>query len=455
MHCHAGKLLSPPAYEAGSNLLVKLGRDYIYRPEVGETKNLMPQNLISQEEVINSEIEIFRSRDLLEKVITTLGVENMYPAIAEDPPTGMTPLQAAVIKLQKNLKVEGIRKSNVISVTFRHKYPYIAASTVNLLTELYRAKHLKMFSDTNLSFLENALINYIQRLRESETRIESFKKTHKIISFDEQRKLLLAQRMEFDTALKSTKVQINELQEKLSSLKEQAKAIAAEKSLYTFSERDRIIVEAKARLIGLELDEQELLVKYKEDNPLVVKIRGEIGIVKRFLREQEVEIMSKVKSGNLVYQDAERQIIVTLAGLKSLLAKAPSLERQLGAADNQLRELDALEKELVSLMRDRDANEKNYKIYLEKLEEARIADEMNRQKMAYVTVINPADIPVKPISPKRVLNIILAIIFGMASGVGLAFVREYISQGISTPTQAERPLGLKVLVCVPYNRVSE
>jgi capsular polysaccharide biosynthesis protein len=89
------------------------------------------------------------------------------------------------------------------------------------------------------------------------------------------------------------------------------------------------------------------------------------------------------------------------------------------------------------------------------LEEARIADEMNRQKMAYVTVINPADIPVKPISPKRVLNIILAIIFGMASGVGLAFVREYISQGISTPTQAERPLGLKVLVCVPYNRVSE
>ena len=440
--------LVPPTYEAGSTLLVKLGRDYVYRPEVGETKIQIPQNLIAQDEVINSEIEILRSRDLLEKVISTLGVDKMYPAIAEDPPTGMTPLQAAVLKLRKNLKIEGIKKSNVISITFTHKYPSIAANMVNLLAELYRAKHLKIFGDTNLSFLENALNDYDLRLRESETRIQSFKQKHQIVLFEEQKRLLLSQRMEFDTALKNSQIQINELQERLASLQGQAKAIAAEKYLYTFTERDKIIVESKAKLLSLKLDEKELLLKYKEDNPIVVKIRDEIDLVERFLTEQEEEITTKVKSGNLVYQDAERQIIVTLAGLKSLLAKAPSLQRQLSAADIQLRELDALEKELVGLTRDRDANEKNYKIYLEKLEEARIADEMNRQKIANVTVINQADIPVKPIWPKKTLNIILSIIFGMVSGVGLAFVRENLSQSISTPMQAEKRLGLKVLACI-------
>ena len=445
--------LVPPTYEAGSNLLVKLGRDYVYRPEVGETKIQIPQNLIAQDEVINSEIEILRSRDLLEKVITTLGVEKMYPAIAEDPPTGMTSLQAAVIKLQKNLKIEGIKKSNVISVTFRHKYPSIAANTVNLLTELYRAKHLKIFGDTNLSFLENALNDYDRRLRESETSIQSFKQKHQIFSFEEQKRLLLGQRMDFDAALKNNQVGIDELQGKLASLQEQAKAIAAEKSFYTFTERDKIIVDSKAKLLSLKLDEKELLVKYKEDNPIVVRTRDDIGLVERFLMEQEKEIADKVKPGNLVYQDAERQIIITLAGLKSLLAKAPILARRLNVADNQLRELDAQEKELVSLTRDRDANEKNYKIYLEKLEEARIADEMNRQKMTNVTVINPADIPVKPIWPKKTLNLILAIIFGMVSGVGLAFVRENWSQSISTPTQAERRLGLKVIACVSSQKV--
>jgi len=68
--------------------------------------------------------------------------------------------------------------------------------------------------------------------------------------------------------------------------------------------------------------------------------------------------------------------------------------------------------------------------------------------MANVTVINPADIPVKPIWPKKTLNIILSIIFGMVSGVGLAFVRENLSQSISTPMQAEKRLGLKVLACI-------
>jgi uncharacterized protein involved in exopolysaccharide biosynthesis len=439
--------LVPPTYEANSNLLVKLGREYINPHESGETRNL-----ISQEELINSEIEILRSRDLIEKVITTLGIENMYPTIAENPPTGMTPLQAAIIKMQKNLIVEGIKKSNVISVTFRNNYPDIAAKTVNLLTELYREKHLKMFGDTNSSFLEDALVSYDHKLIESETNIEAFKQKYKVFSLDEQRNLLLRQRMEIDTSLKNARVQINEYQKRLFSLKEQAKAIVADKSLYTHTDRDRIVVEARARLLGLEIDEKELLVKYKEDNPLVIKIRSEIDLVNSFLKEQEEEIMTKVKSGNVVYQEAEKQIIVTQADLSSQRAKATSLEQQLSIADKGLQDLELREKELNSLMRDRDANEKNYMTYLERLEEAKIADEMNRQKMANVTIINPADIPVKPIKPKKTLNIIIGIIFGMISGIGLAFLREYMSQGLSTPSQAERRLGLKVLVSVPYKK---
>ena len=119
-------------------------------------------------------------------------------------------------------------------------------------------------------------------------------------------------------------------------------------------------------------------------------------------------------------------------------------------ADSELKNLALQEKELTSLKRDRDANEKNYKTYLDKFEEAKLTDEMNRQKMASVTVINPANIPVKPIKPKKALNIILGIIFGMVTGVSLAFLREYTSQGISTPTQAEKRLGLKVIASIPY-----
>ena len=81
-----GSFLLPPTYEAKSSLLIKFGREYIYRSEVGErasdSRPLIPLN---QEEVINSEIQILTSRDLIEKVITTLKVENIYPDLAENP----------------------------------------------------------------------------------------------------------------------------------------------------------------------------------------------------------------------------------------------------------------------------------------------------------------------------------------------------------------------------------
>ncbi len=79
----------PPVYEAKSSLLVKYGgREYLNHPEVGTTQPVMSLN---QEEVINSEIQIMTSPDLLKKVIETLKVENIYPDLVKDPPQKMKP----------------------------------------------------------------------------------------------------------------------------------------------------------------------------------------------------------------------------------------------------------------------------------------------------------------------------------------------------------------------------
>jgi len=43
-----------------------------------------------------------------------------------------------------------------------------------------------------------------------------------------------------------------------------------------------------------------------------------------------------------------------------------------------------------------------------------------------VSIIEPAETPINPIKPKKVLNILLALIFGASGGVGLAFFLEYL-----------------------------
>jgi len=68
--------LIPPVYEAKSTLMIKFGREHIYRPELsGETRAPL---FLTQEGVINSEIQILTSRDLLKKVVAEIGQEKMY-----------------------------------------------------------------------------------------------------------------------------------------------------------------------------------------------------------------------------------------------------------------------------------------------------------------------------------------------------------------------------------------
>jgi uncharacterized protein involved in exopolysaccharide biosynthesis len=447
-----GSFLLPPTYEAKSSLLIKFGREYIYRSEVGErasdSRTLIPVN---QEEVINSEIQILTSRDLIEKVINTLKVENIYPDLAESPPRAMTPLEAAILQFEKKLSVEGVKKSSVIQVSFQHKDRRIAAQAVNLLVDSLKEKHLQVYSDPKSSFLEQQLAAYEKRLKESQNQLEAFKQKYRVFSLEEQRTLLLKQRTDLDTSFKISLNQVGELQNKLSSLKNQMRTVSKDVSLYTETERYKIVDDAKAQLLSLQLKEQELLHKYNEDTPLVINVRKEIKIVQNFIKNQEEDLKGKVRTGqNIVYQDIEREMIKAQAELSSQEAKSSTLRGQIAQLDHEMQTLDLRENQLQNLKRELAENEKNYKTYSEKVEEALISDNLNRQKMANISVIQAATAPAKPIKPRKALNILLGIILGAVSGLGIAFFTEYSTQGLSTPESAERRLGLPVLGTIPY-----
>jgi uncharacterized protein involved in exopolysaccharide biosynthesis len=72
---------SKPVYEATSLLLVKFGREYVYQDESGG--GVMPRG---RETLINSEIQILRSAEVVKGVVESMGVETLYPSLALAPP---------------------------------------------------------------------------------------------------------------------------------------------------------------------------------------------------------------------------------------------------------------------------------------------------------------------------------------------------------------------------------
>ncbi|HJP66900.1 MAG TPA: Wzz/FepE/Etk N-terminal domain-containing protein, partial [Actinomycetota bacterium] len=61
----------------------------------------------------------------------------------------------------------------------------------------------------------------------------------------------------------------------------------------------------------------------------------------------------------------------------------------------------------------------------------------------------PAILPVKPSSPKLVINVALALIVGLAFGIGLAFLREKLDDRLRGRADLEERLGTSVLAVVP------
>src|SRR4051794_13447871 len=76
-------IVMTPTYGSTSSLLVKLGRELVYRPEIGATNNVSAPPVIDKDEIIASNIAIMTSRDIIERAITTVGIERLYPDLLE------------------------------------------------------------------------------------------------------------------------------------------------------------------------------------------------------------------------------------------------------------------------------------------------------------------------------------------------------------------------------------
>ena len=438
----------PPTYEAETTLLVKVGREHIFTSEVGD---VAPQMKVDLQTLVDPEIAILTSPDLIQRVLNALKLEVIYPKFFENPPTSMTPADAALIEFKKNLVAQQRGESNVINVTFQHKVPEITAKAVNLLATFWKEQHLKIFSTPQAPFLEEQTQAYRDRLEQSETHLQNFKQKFGISSLSNQQKLILEQRQELDTRFKSTQNDIQGLTTKIESVTGQMKRIPKEIPLSTVNKQRLMIDDTKRELLELRRKEQELAGKFQETSRILVDLRKEISLIEKFIQEQEEELGDTVTSGrNPVYQQLELELLSAKSERAALSTQTQVIMKQLGELDEQLSQLGQLQKQVDMLQREVENDQENLRRYLEKVEAARIAQEMDRQQIANVSVIQSATVPVKPVKPKKLLIALFGLLLGVLSGLGLALLLEVLQSGYTRPEHASRDLGLPILASVSH-----
>ena len=443
-----GSFLITPIYESESSLMVKMGREHIYQSEVGTVN---PSISFDQERVIQSEIQILSSLDLAKRVVESIGVESVYPELLETSPDNVSPLQASAQEMLTNLNASVVTDANVIRVSFQHENPEISTRVINLLVDFLLEKHLEIFSNPQTSFLEKQALTYQEQYYDSQAKLQKFKQEHGVSSLATEQTLLLEQRRNLDTSLKEIQNRRGGLVSKLSSLKTQIAQVSERVPLASVSERQNVIDQAKANLLELSLQEQKLSTRYRDSSRRLTDIRDEIAMIKSFIQQQETTLMDKVTTGkNPVFEQLEIEIHNSKSGLSSLLSQEREIQTQLKGLDARLVKFDQLKGELEKLQLKADGDQKNYVLYRERLEEARISKEMDQLKMANISVIQPATVPSNPIKPQKGLNILLSLIVGLVVSVTLAFLAEYMEGGYTRPEYVARDLELPILTNITY-----
>ncbi len=461
-----GTFVAKPTYQAVAQILVKVGRENIYVPETGSSN---PVVSINREEQINSEIEILKSPSLAKDVVEAVGPAVIYPQLGDHKPGVLAsilpagkekndealPVENALLALQKQLDVQGIKKSNVIEVSFKHHDPQMAAFVVNTLARRYLDRHVEVYKTPHsYEFFQQQTDLLKKKLTAAEDRLKALKAQHSITVLADQQRILFQRTQDARMALNESQSRSVEVKNRIQLLSQQLGGLP--KTIAQGEEIDNnpyIINTLEARLVELQLREKELLAKYTEESRLVKNVRDEIRVVTDKLASQENKRYGKTRSGvNPTYQNLQEELLRNQADYKALTAKIESQQHQLAAYQKELADLNKIEVMNDQLQQEVDVDRQNYRMYLTKFEESRISDAMDSEKITSVSLVEPAQVPIKPVSPKKALNLVLGFFLGAMGGLGLAFFMEYLDDSLDSVEDVEAALDVPVLISIPCEK---
>ncbi|MBI5591080.1 MAG: P-loop NTPase [Deltaproteobacteria bacterium] len=482
-----GIFLSSDVYQSDAKLLVRLGRESVSLDPTASTGRVMN---ISQdwESGINSELEILNSRKLAEKVVDATGVDMQKDWAAQTPlpddsvikklryivkQTLWSPLVAfakpifpsqpitsreqlqdrdvAIRSFMEKLKVETIKKSNILLISYESNSPQLARDQVEKFIQFYLDEHISAHRTSgSYAFFNSQAETFRSALALGEENLKNLKSQTGMASLQEQRRILLdrignLQRdLELtDAASVASTAKIKVMKNTLASLPSTMQR--EETTGFANSSTDELL----RRLNDLQMKEHELLSTFTENSVPVVELRRQIREAQSLLSKAQ-QPRQVTRAANPTYQQLQLEFLSEDGQHSSLLAKAEAQKQQLARAKNELETVNESEMKLTNLERELDLLRANYRKYSESMEQARIDQALEMDKISNISIVQPPSYPVKPIRPRVALNLVMGLFLGLFGGIGLAFVSEYLDHSIKKPEEVEQRLQLPILASIPY-----
>ncbi|MGB7494547.1 MAG: Wzz/FepE/Etk N-terminal domain-containing protein [Candidatus Acidiferrum sp.] len=439
-------LVLPKQYQAEMKILVK--RELEPTLTSDKTTVIDSRSEVSEEQV-QSEVELLRSHDLLENVVKACG---LVPALnGKDDREQSVSLARAVRNLERKLQVEPLKKTDLINITYQSQDPELAARVLNTLSSLYLEKHLAVHRLPGaFDFFQKETERYRNELSANEEHLVSFDSEAGLVSPEIEKEIALRKQSEFDAALRETRTDIAETSHRISALEdEMIKTAPRITTLERTSDNPMLEQQLKSTLLNLELKRTELLSKFAPEYPLVQEVQKQIAQAEAAIAAAEQSpLREQTTDRDPTYAWMREELAKDRSQLIALRARAEALAPVVQTYQIKTHSLDEKGATQEDLVRAAKAAEQNYLLYLQKQEEARISDALDRNRIVNVAIAEAATVPALP-TRSPLLTLLLGGLLATCLSLGSAYAADYLDPSFRTPQELYDTLDVPVLAAVP------
>ena len=410
----------------------------------------------AKQEYRSTQVEILRSRSLIENVVKTLDLSS-HKAFNSRPPgwqqlltywndkyLGNTEatvyeeqyavddedLEDVINSVANALQVSTIVNTNLISVGFSSQEANLTASVANAFVEEYLSevnefrqesanKAIDQFQD-NLIVLQN-------EIAASEQSLQDYRERNDLLDSGSSIGLTERSLIDLNQQLVEMKGELAVHRTSYEQISLLGDVGSRQYESIPLVQKDRVASQLIVEMEQIQKEIQQIGERYGPRHPTMIDAQSRLDSTEESLERQIARIE----------EAARKQFEITLSAEKLLQREIASGRANAQVTSRKQFRLRELEREVAT----------NHRLYDAVLEQRRGLEQ--HVSDASARIIQSATVPRQPYSPKKILFLLIALSLSATIGIVLAFIVDSLDKSIRSPKKLLEKLGVSVLGCIP------
>ncbi len=407
---------------------------------IGKLESVAQDNTSSP---LQTEAEIIRSVPVVQKTIEQLNLQDSDGTLLE------------YNDFLENLTVSDIKKTDVLTVSYKDSEPIQAAKVVNTLMAAYLEHNVsarRKAATAAREFIERQLPKAEAVVSKAEAELANFKEKNKVYALQEE----ASKSIEILTNLQSQsgdiKAKLADISARSQKIRQQLDANPQQALNITSLNQNAGVQDILKEVQLLEAQLTSRRTVLTNTHPEIIGLESKYNALKRLLQDrirQTVGTNGQELNGQLQVGEFKQQLAAELVNLESTslgLANQLSVVSKLQTAyKERLEKLPKLELQQRELDRKVEAAQSTYSLLLKKLQETTIAENQN---IGNASEVSEALVPQEPVS-SPLINYLSASLLGMLVSLATMYLLESQDKSIKTIEEAKELTGLTLLGVIP------